>query len=112
MVATKWLARAAIVAGLFALLTTGAQAVTLNVAGGGLGKNVATRTYGCPTAAGNCSLAQRDDIASGGRDGASARSRSTRAGTVIGISLVVGTANFTGTGGPISFGPVDLSRDA
>ena len=58
MVATKWLARAAMAAGLFALMTTGAGAVTLNVVSGGL--EAANANYGCPTAPGNCVLAARD----------------------------------------------------
>lgn len=103
MVTTKWLARAATVAGLFALLTTSAQAVTLNIVSGGLGTNVAA-TYGCPTAAGNCSLAQRDESLLA--DATAVGSITVNgAGTVVGISLFVGTANFNGTGGPISFGP-------
>jgi hypothetical protein len=104
MVATKWLARAAIIAGLFVLATAPAQAVTLNVVSGGLEATNASN-YGCPTAAGTCSLAQRDYALSA--DALATGTITVNAlGTIIDIALYVPSATFTGTGGPVTFGPV------
>lgn len=103
MVASKWLGRAAIVAGLLALSTASSQALTLDVTGGGLEADNAN--YGCPTAPGTCSVAARDylltsdALATGTID-------INVAGDIIDIELHVASAVFTGSGGPIAFGPI------
>ncbi|MEX2208881.1 MAG: hypothetical protein WEF50_21910 [Myxococcota bacterium] len=103
MVATKWLGRAAIVAGLLAFSTPGAQALTLNVIGGGLEADNAN--YGCPTAPGTCSVAARDYLLTSDAL-ATGTININAAGDIIDIELHVAGATFTGTGGPITFGPV------
>lgn len=104
MVATKWLRRAVLVAGVLAITTTGAQALTLNVTGGGLEADNAN--YGCPTGAGNCLLAARDyslvsDAAATGFVSING------AGTILSIELHVAGATFdtTPAGAPVTFGP-------
>ena len=102
MVGIKWLERTVLIAGLLALATTGAQAVTLNITAGGM--EATNANYGCPTAPGTCVLAARDyslvapAIAIG-------QIVINPAGTVVAISLSVTSATFSGPGGPISFGP-------
>ena len=106
MVATNWLKRAAVVAGLLAISATGAQALTLNVTGGGL--EAGNQNYGCPTAPGTCSLAAHEYTLTGPAIAVGTITINP-AGTEIDIALSVASANFTssGSGGPISFGPVN-----
>ena len=103
MVATNWLKRAVVIAALLALATPGVQASTLNVVGGGL--EAGNLNYGCPTAPGTCSGAAQDYTLA---TNAVALGTITinPAGTEIDIALTVAVANFSGSGGPISFGPV------
>jgi hypothetical protein len=103
MVATNWLKRVVVVAGLLAISTTGARALTLNVTGGGL--EAGNQNYGCPTAPGTCSLAAQDYTLTGPAIAVGTITINP-AGTEIDIALSVASANFTGSGAPISFGPV------
>ena len=85
-----WLKRAA-VAALLVLPAAGAQALTLNVVGGGI--EGGTASYGCPTATGTCSIAERDyALVSGGA--ATGTVSINPAGTLLSIELVVGAALF------------------
>mgnify|MGYP003477600082 FL=1 len=54
--ATKWLHRVVTIAGLWALSTTGASALTLQIISGGL--SATNLNYACPTGSANCSVSR------------------------------------------------------
>jgi hypothetical protein len=102
MVATQWLGRAAIIAGLLAFSATAAQALTLNVTSGGL--EAGNANYGCPTGAGTCTLAQRNYSLTSDFP-AVGTININDAGTILTINLAIGGATFdtSPAGSPISF---------
>ena len=98
---TQWINRALAVAGLWALSTTGAWALTLQIVGGGL--TATNLNYGCPAGSANCQVSQDFTLTSAAS--ASGTIDINAAGTLATISLYVPSVSFTPTGGgaPIVF---------
>ncbi len=105
--ATKWLHRAVAIAGLWALTTTGASALTLQITSGGL--SASNLNYGCPTGSSNCSLSR--DYQLSGLAPATGTIVINDPGTIATISLSIAGATFDplGIGSPIVFGPTTYS---
>jgi hypothetical protein len=110
MSTTRWMNRALAAAGLWALSTTGAFALTLQIVGGGM--TATNLNYGCPTGAANCQTGSDFSLTSAANAAGSIVIND--AGTLATITLEVGSVSFTPTGGgsPIVFGPVTYTGTA
>ncbi len=89
---TKWLNRALLGAGLWALTATGASALTLQVVGQGLW--APPQNYGCLTGSANCLSSA--DFALGSPAGATGTIDINVAGTIATINLQVASSTFLG----------------
>lgn len=104
--AMKWLARTLAAAAVWALSATGAQALTLQIVGGGL--TATNLNYGCPTGSANCLTSADYSLA-----GAAAATGSLDiTGSVMTISLYVPSVSFNGPGSPIAFTGMSYSGTA
>ena len=105
--ATKWLHRVVTIAGLWALSTTGASALTLQIISGGL--SATNLNYACPTGSANCSVSRDFELSALAPASGSIVIDNT--GTVATISLSIAGATFDpiGAGSPIVFGATSYS---
>ena len=105
--ATKWLHRVVTIAGLWALSTTGASALTLQIISGGL--SATNLNYACPTGSANCSVSRDFELSALAPASGSIVIDNT--GTIATISLSIAGATFDpiGAGSPIVFGATSYS---
>jgi len=99
--AARWFHRSLTAAGLWALSTTGAWALTLQIVGGGL--TAENLNYGCPAGSAPCSSFKDFTLTTGGATATGTIDISV--GNVATISLFVNSVSFTPTvpGSPFTF---------
>jgi hypothetical protein len=103
----RWLSKSFMAAGLWALSTTGAWALSLTITSGGL--TAANANYGCPTGSALCQT--NADFALSAPASATGTIDINAAGTIATINLYVSNAVFapTGAGSPITFAAATYS---
>ena len=105
MMARRWLRTLGLAAALLALPTAGAQALTLNIVGGG--QEAGNLNYGCPTASGTCGEAARDYSLTAPAAATGSISINDD-GTILSIEILSAGSIFdtTPAGSPVSFANV------